>query len=213
MPKMDAATPQKRKMPNKPASLLNLFSDSDDDYFTGCFDYKSDLQPELPNTKNYVPIMDAASSPKRKKPDMVPASLFDQMFSDLDDDFTKSFDNSDLQRKYLLGDAIGEGTEGVVHKAIHQKVFFSLNVNCITSHSCIIPLCVLTTQTKETVAIKRVEKKYGALPQTPARQTEASILQSLEHANICKLRESIDTSQHQFMVIVFFPAQFPPFNV
>ena len=121
---MDVATPQKRKMPSKPVSLLNLrLSDSDDD-FTGCFDYKSDLQPELPNTKNYVPNMDAASSPKRKKPDMVPASLFDQMFSDLDDDFTKSFDNSDLQRKYLLGDAIGEGTEGVVHKAIHQKVFF-----------------------------------------------------------------------------------------
>lgn len=129
---MNAARPQKRKIQSKPASPLNPRLS---DYFTAKkkkrrFHYKSDslsdLQPELPNAKKSVPIMDAASSPKRNKPMKMPASLqFDHFFPDLDDDFAKSFGKSDLQMKYKLGNLIGEGTEGAVYKAIDREVFFA----------------------------------------------------------------------------------------
>ena len=154
LPMMNAATPQKRKISSNPASPFNPRVS---DYFTAkkkprrlhctkaLADAPSDLRtPELPNAKKSVPIMDAASSPKRKKPTKMPASLrFDCFFPDLEDDFAASFGKSGLQKKYKLGNLIGEDTEGAVYKAIDQKVYFRRTKFCITYHSCIIFSCVL----------------------------------------------------------------------
>lgn len=200
----------KRKTPNMPVSPSNLrLSDADED-FTCDFDYKSDCQSEFPNAKKRVSLMDVGRSPKRKKPNMVPVILFDQIFSDLEDDFTKAFERSDLHRKYLLGDEIGKGAEGFVRKAIHQQVVILAIVIVVVYlefaplNTHLIFLCELNTDKRN----GRYQVRKKKVCSSPNRSVDSTITKTCKHLQAARIyryiRAPIHGHSYIIIIILFY---------